>query len=182
MCSWRLETKVGINTKGIKMPGQPGKALTQRYIGPYKVIEKLSPLVYKLSLPPSLKLVHPVFHISRLRLWNDDVLDHARVMTEAHAGRFADLAKGEFVVDSILKAKVAPHRRYPIGDALQFKVRWLGYDTTEDTWEPYVLLKKVEQLDEFMASSAYKHFTKSPAYVELSRRWPARVPRKGDDV
>ena len=99
--------RVGIHSKGITMPGQPGKALRQRYIGPFKIIEKLSPLVYKLSLPPAHKLLHPVFHISRLRLWNDDLDNQSRVVTEATSGRYADQSKGEFVVDSILKAKVA---------------------------------------------------------------------------
>jgi hypothetical protein len=173
--------RVGIHSKGITMPGQPGKALRQRYIGPFKIIEKLSPLVYKLSLPPAHKLLHPVFHISRLRLWNDDLDNQSRVVTEATSGRYADQSKGEFVVDSILKAKVAPHPRYPIGDTLQFKVHWQGYTAAEDSWEPYVLLKKVEELGHFMNSHAYHKLTKSPAFIELSRRWPARIPRARDE-
>ncbi|MGH2639957.1 MAG: hypothetical protein ACRDF4_11870, partial [Rhabdochlamydiaceae bacterium] len=40
--------------------------LTARYIGPFTIKRKLSPLNYELQLPPSLS-IHPVFHISKLR-------------------------------------------------------------------------------------------------------------------
>lgn len=41
--------------------------LSPRFVGPFVISEKLSPLVYKLKLPPLLSRIHPVFHISKLR-------------------------------------------------------------------------------------------------------------------
>ena len=41
--------------------------LSLRFIGPYKVIEKVGPLAYRLALPPELEKIHNVFHISMLR-------------------------------------------------------------------------------------------------------------------
>src|SRR3954462_3008562 len=45
---------------------RPTKKLQHRYIGPYRIIQKVSPVTYKLELPDTLK-VHPVFHVSLLR-------------------------------------------------------------------------------------------------------------------
>ena len=38
-----------------------------RYIGPYRILEKMGPVAYRLALPPSLFEVHGVFHVSQLR-------------------------------------------------------------------------------------------------------------------
>jgi hypothetical protein len=44
---------------------RPSRKLQHRFTGPYKIIQKVSPVAYKLKLPPSLK-VHPIFHVSLL--------------------------------------------------------------------------------------------------------------------
>ena len=46
--------------------GKKGK-LSSRFIGPYEVIEKVGPVAYRLALPPDLKKIHNVFHVSMLR-------------------------------------------------------------------------------------------------------------------
>jgi hypothetical protein len=52
--------------KGMKMFGMKGK-LALRYIGPFPILEKCGPVVYKLELPPSLTGVHDIFHVSQLK-------------------------------------------------------------------------------------------------------------------
>ncbi len=38
-----------------------------RYIGPYKVLQRVRNVSYKLALPPKMEKIHPVFHVSMLR-------------------------------------------------------------------------------------------------------------------
>ena len=57
--------------KGIVRFGKHGK-LSPRFIGPYKVIERIGLVAYRLALPPELSQVHDVFHISILRRYRSD--------------------------------------------------------------------------------------------------------------
>ena len=42
--------------------GLKGK-LTPRFIGPFKILQRVGPVAYKVDLPPQLAKVHNVFHI-----------------------------------------------------------------------------------------------------------------------
>ncbi|XP_070054354.1 uncharacterized protein [Nicotiana tomentosiformis] len=52
--------------KGIMRFGKKGK-LSARYVGPYRVIQRIGQVAYKLELSPEMLLVHPVFHVSMLK-------------------------------------------------------------------------------------------------------------------
>ena len=41
--------------------------LTPRYIGPFPITRVLTPTAVRLGLPPPLRRIHPVFHISRIK-------------------------------------------------------------------------------------------------------------------
>ena len=57
--------------KKIMRFGKNGK-LSPRFIGPYKVIEKVGPVANRLALPPKLEKIHNVFHVSMLRRYRSD--------------------------------------------------------------------------------------------------------------
>jgi hypothetical protein len=46
--------------------GNKGK-LSPRYVGPFQKLKRVSPLAYKIEMPPNLAGVHDVFHVSQLR-------------------------------------------------------------------------------------------------------------------
>ncbi|GJU98913.1 putative reverse transcriptase domain-containing protein [Tanacetum coccineum] len=52
--------------KGVMRFGKRGK-LNPRYIGPFRIIERISPVAYRLELPQELSRVHNVFHICNLK-------------------------------------------------------------------------------------------------------------------
>ncbi|KAI3776203.1 hypothetical protein L1987_45975 [Smallanthus sonchifolius] len=52
--------------KGVIGFGKKGK-LAPHYVGPFKILERIGKVAYKLELPPSFGNVHPTFHVSNLK-------------------------------------------------------------------------------------------------------------------
>ena len=46
---------------------QKCRKLTPRFVGPFKIVEKVRVVAYRITLPPSLSNLHDVFHVSQLR-------------------------------------------------------------------------------------------------------------------
>ncbi|GJS86909.1 reverse transcriptase domain-containing protein [Tanacetum coccineum] len=68
-----LEFKVGDRVllkvspwKGVVRFGKKGK-LAPRYVGPFKIVERVGPVAYRLKLPQELSCVHDTFHVSNLK-------------------------------------------------------------------------------------------------------------------
>ncbi|XP_070045416.1 uncharacterized protein [Nicotiana tomentosiformis] len=57
--------------KGVMRFEKKGK-LSPRYIRPFEVLERIGEVAYKLSLPPRLSAVHPIFYVSTLVKYYDD--------------------------------------------------------------------------------------------------------------
>ncbi|KAG8372903.1 hypothetical protein BUALT_Bualt12G0115500 [Buddleja alternifolia] len=53
------------------------KGLVRKYEGPYPVVAKVGKVSYRLDLPSTLK-IHPVFHVSMLRPYQEDEEDPSR--------------------------------------------------------------------------------------------------------
>ena len=57
--------------RGVVRFGKPGK-LSQRFIGPFEILERVGIVAYRLALPLSMLGVHEVFHVSMLRRYTPD--------------------------------------------------------------------------------------------------------------
>jgi hypothetical protein len=57
--------------QGVMCLCKKGK-LSLRYVGPVQVVKQVSPVTYKVELPPSLARIHDIFHVSQLRRYIHD--------------------------------------------------------------------------------------------------------------
>ena len=53
------------------------RGLIPKYDGPFKMIKKVGHVTYRLKLPDKLK-IHPTFHVSFLKPFNQDEMDEGR--------------------------------------------------------------------------------------------------------
>ncbi|GJY95793.1 putative reverse transcriptase domain-containing protein [Tanacetum coccineum] len=83
--------------KGVLRFGKRGK-LNPRYVGPFKVIERVGTVAYKIELPQQLSRVHNTFHVSNLKKCLSDEslvipLEELRVDDKLH---FCGRASGSY--------------------------------------------------------------------------------------
>ncbi|GJY81990.1 hypothetical protein Tco_0494741 [Tanacetum coccineum] len=120
--------------KGVIHFGKWGK-LNPRYVGPFKVLEKIGSVAYKLELPQELSRIHNTFHVSNLKKCYFD--EPLVVLLE---GLHVD-DKFQFMEEpvKIMKREIKRLKRSCIP---LVKVRWNSRRGHEFTWEREELFKK----------------------------------------
>ncbi|KAK9070290.1 hypothetical protein SSX86_010690 [Deinandra increscens subsp. villosa] len=113
--------------KGIVCFGKRGK-LEPRYVGPFKILERIGPVAYKLELPQELGNVHDTFHVSNLKKCLADESLHVP-LEEIHVDERLNFVEQpiEIMDREIKKLK---RTQIPI-----VKVRWNSKRGPEFTWE-----------------------------------------------
>ena len=114
-----------------------GKKLTQRWIGPFEVIQRVNPNVYRLrmsSLYPGL----PVFNYQHLKKYVEAPPEYGERATLPET-RTRKPAEEEYEVE-----KIIAERRTKKG--LEYLIRWEGYSPLYDTWEPKRSLKNAPEV------------------------------------
>ena len=67
--------------RGVVRFGKRGKLLP-RFVGPFKILERVDTVAYRLAFPPSMSGVHEVFHVFMLRKYTPDpahVVDRVQI-------------------------------------------------------------------------------------------------------
>nr|GFA73878.1 putative reverse transcriptase domain-containing protein [Tanacetum cinerariifolium] len=113
--------------KGVVRFGKRGK-LNPRYVGPFKVLEEIGKVAYKLELPEELSRVHNTFHVSNLKKCHAD----EPLVVPLDGLHFDD--KLSFVEEpvEIVDCEVKRLKRSQIP---LVKVRWNSKRGLEFTWE-----------------------------------------------
>ncbi|KAA0040550.1 Retrotransposable element Tf2 [Cucumis melo var. makuwa] len=102
--------------------------LSPRYIGPYKIRERVGPVGYRLELPTELARIHDIFHVSMLRKY---ILDLSHVLQAILVELKEDLSYEEEAFQ-ILDRKEQVLRNKAI---TLVKVLWRHHGINEATWE-----------------------------------------------
>ena len=120
--------------KGVIRFQKRGK-LNPRYIGPFRIIERIGPVAYCLELPSKMSRIHNVFHASMLRKY---VLDPSQVLEAPPIKLNEDLSfevQPMGIVDQEIKE--LRNKVIPI-----VKVLWRSGTVEETTWETKAFVRK----------------------------------------
>jgi hypothetical protein len=147
--SFKVGEEVLLNAKNIRLktPKDGTKKLQAKWLGPYKVIDTIGKVAYKLALPDGSN-IHNVFHVSMLRAYKNDGthVPPTPVPVEATRGKMYD-------VHAILDHRDKDPATGRTGR--QYLVHWEGYDKDEPggcTWEPARFLSHNTVLKQYLQS------------------------------
>ena len=160
---------------------QPARKLRDRFIGPLQVVAVISPVAYKLGLPPALSKLHPVFHVEKLLPWCQDSEhpDHECLQTKTFHPP-GDFVEGDdwYEISHIRAVKIGRDPELD-RDTVLFQVRWAApFDSAvHDTWEPVRLLKGRDALRIFFTSDIWAKFRSTRRYTAFYTATRARLPK-----
>ena len=112
--------------------------LLPRYVGPFQIHKEVGKNAYELVLPENWK-IHDTFHVSQLAEYH-------------HSGAYqppppAELLEGEleYEVDSIIDHRLQ-RTSVKSRPSFDYLVRWRGFGSDHDTWEPERNLKNASEV------------------------------------
>jgi hypothetical protein len=152
-----LQSGQKLNSKNISFKNLGTRKLLPKWIGPFKVAERIGTVDYRMELPPNFR-VHNVFHVCLLRQFKSD-------------GRFQPPplpviidGEPEYEVESILG-----HRTRGSGSRkkLDYLVKWRSYGPEHNTYEPQEHLTNAqESIDDYWAIMESRGVEKPSATVK----------------
>jgi len=104
--------------------------LSFRYFGPFKILEKIGTVAYRLQLPPS-SSIHPVFHVSQLK--------RAIGMDTQVSSTLTPTCTQFQIPQQILQHRMVCHNNQTIPQVL---VKWSSWPSSMSTWENETLLRQ----------------------------------------
>jgi transposase InsO family protein len=111
--------------------------LSPKYYGPYKVLQKIGTMAYKLELPASSR-VHPVFHVSCLKKVIGDKIPVQTIFPELDE-------EGKIILEpeAITDTRIFQLRNRSISEYL---IKWRKLPAEDSTWEDESFIQKHPEL------------------------------------
>ena len=111
--------------------------LSPRYYGPYKVLQQIGTMEYKLELPASSR-VHPVFHVSCLKKVIDNELPVQKILPKLDE-------EGKIILEpeAVTKTRTRQLRNRSISEYL---IKWKNLPIEDSTWEYENFIQKHTEL------------------------------------
>jgi hypothetical protein len=135
------------------------RKLMPRWIGPFAVAAKVGEAAVRLDLPPGFK-IHPVVHVSWLK-------SHKGQAAAAPPPGYLESGDPEFTVERILDHEDRKKGRRVVR---YYLVKWGGYTSSENTWEPATQLDNcAETVTAYERSLALRQRPKARAAVRGRR-------------
>ncbi|XP_070034725.1 uncharacterized protein [Nicotiana tomentosiformis] len=120
--------------KGVMQFSEKEK-LCSRYVGPYRIIQRIAQVAYGLELPPEMSLVHQVFHVSMLK----KVVGDPSLIVPVETIKDNEGLTYEEISITILDRHVRKLRTKEIASV---KVLWQNQQLEEAIWEAEEEMKK----------------------------------------
>ncbi|KAI5606732.1 hypothetical protein C0J50_7543 [Silurus asotus] len=139
---FRPGDRVWLSTRDLRLK-LPCRKLSPRFIGPFKVVQQINDVSYRLELPPRYR-IHPTFHVSRLKPYVSPASrppGDPAVPVQPEVVDQPEVYAGREVLDS--------RRR---GGRLEYLVDWEGYGPEERSWVARQDVLDPALLEEFHAA------------------------------
>lgn len=125
---------VMLSTKYINPPflqsNTGSRKLRARYVGPFKVLKRISSTSYELDLPANIKS-HPVINLEYLKEYHESPERFSsRIVPPPEPIQDSGTGELKYEVDSIKDHRITKRK------GLEFLVSWVGYNSESDSWEP----------------------------------------------
>ena len=111
--------------------------LSPKYYGPYKVLQNIGTMAYKLELPASSR-VHPVFHVSCLKKVIGENIPVQTIFPELDE-------EGKIILEpeAVMETRTRQLRNRSISEYL---IKWKNLPTKDSTWEDENFIQKHPEL------------------------------------
>lgn len=116
------------------MANRPFQKLAARYYGPFKIIQRIGEVAYKLQLPESAR-IHPVFHVSQLKKAIGE-----RQASPSLPPQITEDLELEVEPESLLGVRSQDTAG---GQRVETLIKWKGLPDFEATWEEFTTIQQV---------------------------------------
>ena len=131
--------------RGYNIPANSllSKKYGQQFVGPFKVVERVGKLAYRLDIPDHWK-IHPVFTVAQLEKCPDPDEDpYHRPRPDNPPAVLVDGQVPEWEIDRLLNYRVTPKGR---GTSKEYLIRWKGWGPEWDSWTNVKHMENAQEL------------------------------------